>query len=181
MHNFNLFHRRTQLIWKKMNTPEPTERSIYWLPDLHLTLHDQETLASGQWLSDKHTAAVNTLSRQQYPHQNGLQSTLQLSKYLQWISESRDFVQIVHISQNHWVCMSNLMTPADVVEVFDSMSPTYDIALTRQVAAIIRYSGPQFTLCYITVQYQSGRDDCGLFASALILLKLFVLARTHMH
>ena len=146
-----------------VKTPEPI---TYWVPDLDLTQDDQQALEGDHWLSNRHISAVNTLLRQQHPGQNGLQDTLELSKNLKWRSNSVDFVQIVHVSQNHWVCVSNILSPPDIVEVFDSLPATFSSTLKRQVAAVLRCRGPQFTLCYIDVQHQNGADDCALFAVA---------------
>ena len=137
--------------------------TVYWLPELDLTLDDRQALTGGRWLSSRHMSAVHTLLRKQYPGQNGLQDTLQLSR---WAFGSKDFVQIVHISQNHWVCVSNLLTPEGVVEVYDSLPATCNNTLTRQVTAIVQCSGQQFTVRWINVQLQCGGDDCALFAVA---------------
>ena len=99
-------------------TFEPT---VYWLPELLLTFDDEEILTGGRWLSSRHISAVHSLLKKQYPEQNSLQDTLQLSNKYRWASSSKDFVQIIHISQNHWVCVSNLLTPEGVVEVYDEL------------------------------------------------------------
>ena len=117
-------------------------------------------------LSSKHIYAVHTLLKKQYPEQNGLQDTLQLSNNFKWLSGNKDFVQIIHISLNHWVCASNCLTPDDVVEVYDSLPATCNNALTGQIAAILRCSTPHFTIQWASVQLQSGKDDCALFAVA---------------
>lgn len=117
-------------------------------------------------MSDRHISAVHKLLKQQYPSQTGLQNTLELSNRFRWRSNSTDFVQIVHISQNHWVCVSNRLSPPGVCDVYDSLPPTYSSTLTTQVATMMKCSSPQFTLRYVDVQHQSGGDDCALFAVA---------------
>ena len=151
------------IVVEQVKTPEPT---VYWLPELYLTLDDQEVLTGGRWLSSRHISAVHTLLKKQYPEQNGLQDTLQLSNKFNWVSNTKNFVQIVHISQNHWVCVSNRLTPDGVVEVYDSIPATCNNTLTGQIAAIMKCSSQQFTVRWVEVQLQSGRDDCGLFAVA---------------
>ena len=91
-----------------------------------------------------------------------------LSSNHRWTSNSTDFIQIIHCSQNHWVCVSNLLTPLGVVEVYDSLPATDSNTLTRQIAAIVQSSSPKFTVCWINVQHQSGGDDCALFAIAFV-------------
>ena len=120
-----------------------------------LTRHNQQALEGDHWLSNRHISAVNTLLRQQHPGQNGPQDTLELSKNLKWRSNSVDFVQIV--SPTVWL----RETTPDIVEVFDSLPATFSSTLKRQVAAVLRCRGPQFTLCYIDVQqHQNEADDC---------------------
>ena len=148
---------------EQVKTPEPT---VYWLPELHLTFDDEEILTGGRWLTSRHISAVHSLLKKQYPEQNGLQDTLQLSNKYRWASSSKDFVQIIHISQNHWVCVSNLLTPEGVVEVYDSLPPICNNTLIGQVAATMQCSSQMFTVRWINVQLQSGGDDCALFAIA---------------
>ncbi len=118
------------------------------------------------WLNDNHISAVDTILKRQYPKQNGLQSTQQLAKKLKWRSSPADFVQIILVSQNHWVCASNMLSSPGVVEVFDSMPAVVTSTLTTQIAAIIKHKEPEFRLRFINVQHQSGGSDCGLFAIA---------------
>ena len=150
-------------VLSNVSTPEPI---FYWLPQYDLTFDDQHALSSGRWLSSKHIYAVHTILKMQCPEQSGLQDTLQLSNKLKWVSDSKDFVQIVHLSQNHWLCASNLLTPEGIVEVYDSLTATCNNTLTSQIAAILRCNNPHFTIRWVNVQLQSGRDDCALFAVA---------------
>ena len=111
-------------------------------------------------------AAVNTLLKQQYLGQNRLQDTAVLSQHLKWESSNSNFVQILHVTQNHWVCASNVLSTPDIVEVFDSLPATFSSTLTTQVAAMLHSSKPKFILRYIEVQHQNGADDCGIFTIA---------------
>ena len=104
----------------------------------------------------------------QYPTINGLQDTVVLAEGSKYRSGSKNFVQIMNISQSHWVCASNVLTPPGVVEVYDSM-PSYSqhsSALMRQVAVILQTPQAEFELRHIDVQRQVGGSDCGLFAVA---------------
>lgn len=148
---------------ESMKTPEPT---YYWLSRLGLTIDDKQILTGGGWLSCRHISAVHALLRQKHPQQNGLQDTFQLSNNFKWASNCYDFVQTIHISQNHWVCASNLLTPPDTVEVYDSLPATCNITLTKQIAAIVRTNNPKFVIRWVNVQCQSGKDDCALYAIA---------------
>ena len=82
-----------------------------------------------------------------------------------WDSDPNDFVQIINVSGQHWVCASNMNCPPGVVDVYDSI-PAYSIgsqSLHLQLAAILR---TQFHIHFMDVQCQSGGSDCGLFAIA---------------
>ena len=48
----------------------------HWIKSLVLSNEDKNILDEGRWLSDAHVQAAHLLLRKQYPHQNGLQSTL---------------------------------------------------------------------------------------------------------
>ena len=95
----------------------------YWIKSLLLFEEDRKCLESGDWLSDAHIFAALKLLKKQYPHQNGLQSTLLLANKLEWKSSNEDFVQILHIGGNHWVCVSNINCPPNSCNIYDTTSP----------------------------------------------------------
>ena len=72
------------------------------------------------------------------------------------LSSNSHFVQILHISQSHWVCASNFFPSPEVCDLNDSMPPVYTSTLTSQVAAIMKCQSPSFKLRHIDVQHQSG-------------------------
>ena len=140
----------------------------FWVKDLSLTDQDRETLVNGEWLSDKHVNAANKLLQLQYPTINGLQDPVVLADACKYRSGARNFVQIINISQSHWICASNVLTPPGVVEVYNSM-PSYSAhssALSRQVARVLQTPQADFELRHVAVQRQVGGSDCGLFAVA---------------
>ena len=98
----------------------------YWIKSLVLSHEDKKILDEGGWLSDAHIQAAHLLLKKQYPHQNGLQSTLRLQFSLKWESDPDDFVQIINISGQHWVCASNVNCPPAIVDVYDSI-PSYSV------------------------------------------------------
>ncbi len=65
-----------------------------------------------RWLSANHVAAANKLLKHQFHSQNGLQDTYISTQKGVWASELEEFVQIVFISSNHWVFVSNKFSPA---------------------------------------------------------------------
>ena len=112
----------------------------YWIKEFGLTMIDKSQLCNGEWLTDKHITVVIKLLATQFPDQDGLQDTLLLSKYLSYQSGVKGFVQIINISNQHWVCVSNILSSPGVIEVYDSL-PQYTFnssSLRQQVAAIIK-------------------------------------------
>ena len=71
-----------------------------------------------------------------------------------------------HFPKSLGVCVSNVLTPDGVVEVYDSLPPICNNTLTGQVAATMQCSSQEFTVRWVNVQLQSGGDDCALFAVA---------------
>ena len=140
----------------------------YWIQDLELRQQDKAQLTEGAWLTDKHVNSCNKLLKQQCPNQNGLQDTLVLAKKLAWRSNMKDFVQIVNVNNLHWVCVANIGSPDNTIDVYDSL-PANSLgsqSLREQVAAIIRTRDKFLELRFINVQRQCGSSDCALFAIA---------------
>ena len=92
-----------------------------WVQSLNLTVYDKLELLQGKWLTDKHINAANFLLKKQFQTQNGLEDPLVLSEKLICTSLSANFVQIINIERQHWVCASNINCPAEVVGVYDNM------------------------------------------------------------
>jgi len=87
----------------------------------------------------------------------------------------KKFVQIINISNEHWVCASNILCSPGVVEIFDS-KPHHTFkssALRTQVAAIVKTSHRSFDLYHVDVQHQHGDTNCGLFAVAFMVTLCF--------
>ena len=76
----------------------------YWVKEFCLTEQDRVDLFGEEWLNDKHINAANKLLQSQYPTTNGLQDPLILYRYT---SGKQHFVQVLNISQSHWVCLSS--------------------------------------------------------------------------
>ena len=140
----------------------------YWKKELELRESDKKQILEGKWLNDKHINAVNNLLQKQHPKVNGLQDLLLLYERQQWRSSCDNFVQIICVARQHFVCASNINCPPGVVDVYDSL-PSYSVkssTLRKQLAAIVRTDKPAFEVRHIAVQRQSGTTDCGLFSIA---------------
>ncbi len=110
---------------------------ISWIKELLLSHADKDALVNDRWLSANHVAAANQLLKQQFHSQNGLQDTCILTQKGVWASELEEFVQIVFISSNHWVCVSNKFSPAGSVDMFDSLHtcPSEDGSIVHQICS----------------------------------------------
>ena len=140
----------------------------YWKKELELRESDKKQILEGKWLNDKHINAVNNLLQKQHPKVNGLQDPLLLYERQQWRSSCDNFVQIICVARQHFVCASNINCPPGVVDVYDSL-PSYSVkssTLRKQLATIVRTEKPAFQVRHIAVQRQSGTTDCGLFSIA---------------
>ena len=110
------------------------------------------------------------LLQEQYPDQNGLSNPILLSADYSWKSNGLDnFVQIINVSKQHWVCVSNINCFPHTVDVFDSIRgfSVNSTSLKNQIATILRTPTNSFNINFIDVQTQIHANDCGLFAIAL--------------
>ena len=131
-------------------------------------LADKYILTSNDWLTDRHVNAANKLLLAQFPSQNGLQDPLLLVNLKKYNSSRDKFVQVINVNNQHWICISNKLCSAGVVEVFDTLPHLSKNSETvySQVATILRSEDKSFTLNHIDVQRQFGSNDCALFSIA---------------
>ena len=79
-------------------------------------------LQADKWLTDKHMDHGQWLISQNYPQAKGLHSVLAFqSKQPKADSGLQDFVQVLHLSGNHWVAATNIECESNRVEVYDSL------------------------------------------------------------
>lgn len=140
-----------------------------WVHSLALTKQEEQQLICGAWLSASHIAAVNKLLRKAFPNQEGLNDTSILAERLFWPSKPENFVQIIHVPDCHWACLSNRFCKPDSVDLYDTFHtfPVKGGRISKQACAILRSKEPSVTINVIDVQYQAGGCDCGLFAAAM--------------
>ena len=145
------------------DTPPPDDT---WLPDLKLNTKDKKLLVMGKWLSDKHIMAAQQLLKHQFSDIGGLQPTIFCQNH-RWDVMRTEGVQILNNSNMHWLCISTMSCPTDVVNIYDSIktkNPSFDIK--EQVAAILHSPADSITLRTIDAQEQHNGSDCGLYAIA---------------
>ena len=79
---------------------------------------------------------------------------------------NKEFVQILHHGQNHWITISTVGCSSNTVHVYDSLNLPFTKDLEAIVADLLFTNNTHIILKNIKIQYQRGTNDCGLFAIA---------------
>ena len=131
-----------------------------------LTPDDVKILERGEWLTDIHILQAQYLLQQQFPSVGGLQEPLR-SIGRQWKVMPQRGVQLLHVNNNHWVCLSTMDCPPDTICVYDSQNSTVvRPALQKQLATLVKPVSRSLTVNIMASQGQAGSSDCGIFAIA---------------
>lgn len=131
-----------------------------------LCMDDKNTVLENGWLTDNIVFAAEQLLYQQHPYISGLQDPcLQLTRTFD-VQGSREFIQCLNMSGNHWITISSVGCDADTIKVYDSMNLGLTSTLKTTVADLIHTSSKSFSILYMNMQYQIGGNDCGLIAIA---------------
>lgn len=146
-----------------------TENKItkVWLslkdPTITLSVQDKEAITSGKQLSDLHILYGQCLLKRQFPEVQGLSCTL-LQTQLKFDIQ-KEFVQICHIRNNHWIVISNMLSKPGEVHVFDSVYTDIDL----KTEALIRcmFKQPVEIKLHPGVPKQEGSADCGVICIAI--------------
>ena len=87
---------------------------------LTLYLSDKVTIEEGSWLSDMHIEFAQRLLRSQFTSIEGLNYTVYQNKFN--LDSTKKVLQVLHISGNHWVVVSNLQCDSEQkMYVYDSL------------------------------------------------------------
>ena len=136
-----------------------------WIPELKLTAHHQEILATPhRWLDDTTIDAGQQLLRKQFG-EIGLQSVV-LLHCLAVDVQHREFIQVLNKGDYHWFTISTIGCEHGVVRVYDSASHYITERNHEEIAALVCAKTKSITLQYMNVHLQGGGSDCGLFALA---------------
>jgi len=135
-----------------------------WAIGLHSA--DKVFLTKGKWLTDNIINAAQRLLKTTHSHIGGLQDTL-LGETLSFEIQHGEFVQILNVSQSHWITVSNVGCKKRVVNIYDSIPSCYVPTRTKeQIAAILFANETTLTLEHKAIQVQQGSNDCSLFTIA---------------
>ena len=91
--------------------------------------------------------AASILMKEQFPHQQGLRDTLLLQHLGKYDSGVNQFIQILHINGNHWLCISNKFSPIGTVDVLDcSAGNGNSLSLKKQIAVLLKCVSSFFSM-----------------------------------
>ena len=76
------------------------------------------------------------------------------------------FVHVLHVSNSHWITISNIGCGSDSVNVFDSAYAFINMDGKKQVCLLMKPSGDVLIMNFINIQHQGNGSDRGLFALA---------------
>ena len=136
-----------------------------WTKDL--SVYDRCVLRDNGWLSANHISAANKLMLKAFPHQNGLQDTHYLAKKMYWPSIPKNFVQIIHVGDCHWACLSNKFSEDNTVELYDTLFTKPGDTIQEQVSTIMNCEMADIGIQVMNVVPQQSGHSCGLYAIAV--------------
>ena len=125
-----------------------------------LSHSDQEIVLSRRgWLTDK---IIHAAQLQFFPDMAGLQPPV-LQKLFAFQVHSGEFVQIIHVRNNHWCVVSTVDCRTGAVHVYDSL---YTKETVRQIASLVNSPSSELRVTMMDVEKQSNGSDCGVLAIA---------------
>ena len=75
-------------------------------------------------------------------------------------------MQVLNVANSHWITISTIGCEDSTVNVYDSLHGYLTSRTQRLVADLVQCRNRAIKLQYCDVQWQSGANDCGLFALA---------------
>ena len=147
---------------------EENEAPEMWVSNGAYTLscRDRDVVFSPKgWLTDKIICAAQMLLLQFFPNMAGLQPPT-LQKVFAFQVHSGEFVQIIHVRNNHWCVVSTVGCQSGVVRVYDSLYKTLSKETVRLIARMVHVPSSELKFEMMDVEKQSNDSDCGVLAIA---------------
>lgn len=108
-----------------------------WLPFLNLSQTDKDILLSPTaWITDSIVNAAQQLLGEQFPKLHGLQD-VSLGLNMAFDIMLGEFLQILHISQGHWLTASTIGVEHSKVKVYDSLFDSLHNLAKAQIASLL--------------------------------------------
>jgi len=145
---------------------KPKRRRKLVLSDIEI-----KRISGKKMLSDESINLMQNLIHANFPLYAGLFDTVTGKvNQMDIIPKSKNYIQILNVNNNHWVCVSN----TDGNKCDNSVCYLYDSLASSEVAKEITKDVAAFSMCtddsihFITmpVHQQSNGVDCGVFAIA---------------
>ena len=125
--------------------------------------HDKEVVLSQRGrLTDKIICVAQMILLQYFPNMASLQPPT-LQKVFAFQVHSGEFVQIIHVSNNHWALVSTVGCQSGFVRVYDSLRKTDIVYL---IASMVHVLSSDLKIVMMDVAKQSNGSDCGVLANA---------------
>ncbi len=118
---------------------------------------------SSAWLDDAIISAFQNNLKKQYPKMGSLQSPIMATK-MALKAQQGEFVQILNIN---WLAVSSPLNHSEtIINVYNSLHMTLPGAAKKIIASLCQHRSSTIKVLYHDVQWQSGSNDCGVFAIA---------------
>ena len=137
-----------------------------------LSHSDQDIVLSRRgWLTDKIIHAAQIFLLQFFSDMAGLQPPV-LQKVFAFQVHSGEFVQVIHVRNNHWCVVSTVGCETGVVHVYDSLCKTLSKETVRLIAGLVYSPCSELRVTMMDVKKQSNGSDCGVLAIAYARSKI---------
>ena len=136
--------------------------------------HDYDIISSPDgWLDCKIIQAAQICIKKVNPLIEGFQRPT-LGRVRNFDIMTSDFVQILHMGNSHWVCISSIGCTSGCVNLYDSL---YDDIIDDEVEQQVKDLLPDnfVGIEVVPVQQQMNGSDCGVFAVAFATCLVFEL------
>ena len=133
-----------------------------------LNCRDREVVLSRRgWLTDKIICAAQMILLQFFPNMAGLQPPT-LQRVFAFQVPSGEFVQIIHVRNNHWCVVSTAGCQSGVVHVYDSLYKTLSKETVYLIASMVHVPSSDLQIVMMDGDKQSNGSDCGVLAIAYV-------------
>ena len=145
----------------------PSQKVLLWkeICGIQLKKEHLNILRSPMWIDDTIINASQLLLKKQFPSIGSLQSPV-LAANCSMQPQVTEFVQVLNTRGNHWIVISTIGCSPGSVNVFDSLHWKLSPHDKKVVACLLNSKEKEIKINYVDVQWQSGGNDCGLFAIA---------------
>ena len=136
-----------------------------WMEVEDVKLYEEHRciLESNKWVDDVLINASQFLLHSQYGRPGFQATTL---AYNLRFNVMREFIQVLHNGEDHWVTISTIGLPSGHVNVFDSLYDTCNSFIIEQICAILCTPNDAVHLHFMDTVKQTNHSDCGLYAIA---------------